>query len=217
MKAAIFDLDGTLVDSMGVWEKVDRSFLSKHGFAYDAYYTQKLKDMNYKQAAEFTIAYLHLDTTPEQLMDEWDAMAIWEYAHSVPLKPGAEALLYKLHAQGIPILLATVSTPRLYRAVLSHYHLLDLFCFITSPEMAHKGKDGPDLYLEAASFVGCEPKDCIVFEDILKGLKAAKQAGFITCAVEDESQMQDRAAIRETADYFVRDLAEADQLLFSSN
>lgn len=214
IRAAVFDLDGTLIDSMGVWERVDRAFLTAHGFAQDEFYIQSLKDMNYRECAEFTIRYLQVTMTPAELMQEWDDLAEWEYGHTIELKPGAKALLLKLKERNIPAVLATVSSSRLYEAVLKRFQVDTLFAGFTDEKAADKGKDHPDIYLQAASIAGTAPSHTIVFEDILKGIRSAGKAGFVTCAVEDPSQAADRDAIRQAADYYVRDLREADRLFF---
>ncbi len=209
IKAAVFDLDGTLIDSMGVWERVDRSFLSKHGFPQDEYYIEQLRNKNYREAVEFTLDYLKVDLTPEELMAEWDEMAIWEYGHSIPLKEGAHELLAYCKSKNMPIILATVSNPGLYETVLKRHDIYDYFTGFTSEEAADKGKSDPFIYLEAASIAGVTPGECIVFEDILKGIQSASSAGFVTCAVEDASQWKDRDQIKAAADLYVRDLTEA--------
>ena len=213
IKAAIFDLDGTLIDSMGVWERVDRSFLARHGFAEDENYIRALKDVNYRQAAEFTISYLGLDMTMEELFQEWNEMAAWEYGHTIDLKPGAGDMLRFCKDAGLPIVLATVSTKVLSKAVLERHGLYDLFTGSTDAAMADIGKGAPDIYLQAASIAGVRPEECIVFEDILKGIRSANAAGCVTCAFEDTSQASDKADLMKEADYYITSWQEGIQLL----
>ena len=194
---------------MGLWERVDRKFLSDHGFPQNEYYIRTLKDMNYRQAAQFTIEYLGISATEAELMQEWDRMAIDEYRHSVPLKEGAKELLLTFHEKKRPIILATVSSSYLYRAVLEATGIYGLFTGFVSDEVARIGKDKPDIYLNAASIAGVEPAHCMVFEDVLKGIRSAKEASFMTCAVEDASQERDRSALKEEADLYVQSLDEA--------
>ena len=88
-KGAIFDLDGTLLDSMGVWDQVDVDFLAKRGIEVPDDYMQKVAAMQFRQIAEYTIARFGLSDTPEALMEEWDHMARVMYATVVEAKPYA--------------------------------------------------------------------------------------------------------------------------------
>ncbi len=213
LRAAIFDLDGTLVDSMGVWERIDRAFLGRRGLPEDADYLAALKNMNYRRAAEYTIGRFGLTETPQDLMAEWDRMAVWEYGHTIPLKPGAKELLEELKQRGIPVALATVSGPALYNAVLKRHGIDRFFDAVTAADTGIRGKESPDVYLRAASLLRTEPERCVVFEDLLMGIQVASGAGFATCAVEDPSSETEREALRLAADYYVKDLREVIPLL----
>lgn len=212
-QGAIFDLDGTLIDSMGIWEAIDLEFLRKRGIPPDVEYTMALKNMNYTAAAEYTIRRFGLQETPEELMREWDEMAIWAYGHSISLKPGARGLLQELWKRHIPMALATASGPQLYEAVLKAHGIREYFQVITDVAHGVRGKDFPDIYLQAACKLRVPPESCMVFEDLLMGIRVAKQAGFQTCGVADFSSKTDWEIIRHTADDFVMDWQEAIELL----
>ena len=198
---------------MGVWERVDRSFLTRHGFEQDEVYIRALKNLNYRQCAEFTISYLGIDITPEQLFAEWNETAVWEYGHAIDMKPGAYEVLRYCKEQGVAIVLATVSDPKLSEAVLQRYGVYDWFTGFTDEASADKGKEHPDIYLQAAGIAGALPEECIVFEDILKGIRSAKRAGFITCAFEDASQEPDHSILQQEADHYIRNWDEGLKLL----
>lgn len=208
IRAAIFDLDGTLIDSMGVWERIDREFLRRRRLGDDPEYLAALKTMNYTKAADYTIKRFHLQEKPEDLMKEWDLMAEWEYGHSIPLKPGARELLAQLKGYGMPIALATVSGPALYNAVLKRHGIDVYFDAYTDAAMGVRGKEFPDIYLQAANLLKTPPEHCIVFEDILMGLEVSSRAGFVTCAVEDAASLSEKDAIKKAADYYVEDLSQ---------
>ena len=106
-KGAIFDLDGTLLDSMGVWDQVDVDFLAKRGFEVPDDYMQKVAAMQFRQIAEYTIARFNLSDTPEALMEEWDHMARVMYATVVEAKPYAREYLESLKASGAKLAVAT--------------------------------------------------------------------------------------------------------------
>ena len=91
-KGAIFDMDGTLLDSMGLWEEIDERFLKKRGIPLTPEYTEAMKRMGYNEGAKYTIQQYHLPETPEAIVEEWKEMAREAYAHQLKLKPGANVL-----------------------------------------------------------------------------------------------------------------------------
>ena len=203
IKGAIFDLDGTLVDSMGVWHRIDDEFLGRRGFPADESYKQAVKTMKYETAAHYTIERYGLSETPEEVMAEWDSMALHEYRYNIKCKPGAAEFLNELKKRGIKIALATVSHRALLEAVLKGNHIFELFDVLTDVSQVSRGKEEPDLYWFAAKQMELEPEECIVFEDVLLGIDSAKRGGFYTCGVKDHSSYAEELEIRRLADCFV--------------
>ena len=203
IKGAIFDLDGTLVDSMGVWHRIDDEFLGRRGFPADESYKQAVKTMKYETAAHYTIERYGLSETPEEVMAEWDSMALHEYRYNIKCKPGAAEFLNELKKRGIKIALATVSHRALLEAVLKGNHIFELFDVLTDVSQVSRGKEEPDLYWFAAKQMELEPEECIVFEDVLLGIDSAKRGGFYTCGVKDHSSYAEELEIRQLADCFV--------------
>ena len=203
IKGAIFDLDGTLVDSMGVWHRIDDEFLGRRGFPADESYKQAVKTMKYETAAHYTIERYGLSETPEEVMAEWDSMALHEYRYNIKCKPGAAEFLYELKKRGIKIALATVSHRALLEAVLKGNRIFELFDVLTDVSQVSRGKEEPDLYWFAAKQMELEPEECIVFEDVLLGIDSAKRGGFYTCGVKDHSSYAEELEIRRLADCFV--------------
>ena len=174
-KGAIFDLDGTLLDSMGVWDQVDVDFLAKRGFEVPDDYMQKVAAMQFRQIAEYTIARFGLSDTPEALMEEWDHMARVMYATVVEAKPYAREYLAALKASGAKLAVATSLPPMLREPAMKHVGIFDYFDDVVSVDDAGDvGKTEPDVYLLAASRLGIKPSDCTVFEDLLVGMRSAK-------------------------------------------
>ena len=203
MKGLIFDLDGTLVDSMGVWHRIDDEFLGRRGFPADETYKQAVKTMKYETAAHYTIERYHLSESPEEVMAEWDAMALHEYRYHIKCKPGAAEFLQDLKAKGMKLALATVSHRGLLEAVLKGNEIYELFDVLTDVSQVSRGKEEPDLYLFAADQMGLKPEECMVFEDVLLGINSAKRGGFYTCGVKDHSSNTEEMEIRHVADCFV--------------
>ena len=154
-KGAIFDLDGTLLDSMGVWDQVDIDFLSKRGIDVPDDYMTKVAAMQFRQIAEYTIARFSLTDTPEELMDEWDHMARVMYATVVEAKPYAREYLAQLKESGAKLAVATSLPPMLREPAMKHVGIFDYFDEVVSVDDAGDvGKDQPDVYLLARSRAG---------------------------------------------------------------
>ncbi len=200
--AAIFDLDGTLIDSNTVWEKVDRIFLNKRGIRCSDSFVHNLAAMTYEEAAE-AMRGLGVTETVAEIEAEFNALAVSEYRHSIFLKEGAAEYLTYLKGKGVKMAIATASPRELYEPVLRNnraYGFFDAFC---TTEQAGKSKDFPDVYLRAASELGTAPADCVVFEDVLKGIVSAKNAGMKTVGVYDKYSEEDIITIRTAADKFI--------------
>ena len=209
-KAAIFDLDGTLLDSMGVWDQVDIDFLGKRGIEVPTDYMIKVSSMQFQQIAEYTIARFGLKATPEALMQEWDDMARVAYSTTVEAKPGALDYLRDLKSAGAKIGVATSLPPQLREPALRHVGMLDMFDDIVSVDDANDvGKDQPDVYLLAAERLGAKPADCTVFEDLLVGIKSAKSVGMKVWAMHDDSSDADWPEICDIADGVLFDFHDA--------
>lgn len=209
-KAAIFDLDGTLLDSMGVWDQVDIDFLGKRGIEVPPDYMIKVSSMQFRQIAEYTIARFGLKDTPEELMQEWDDMVRVAYSTTVEAKPGALDYLRDLKSAGVKMGVATSLPPQLREPALRHVGMLDLFDDIVSVDDANDvGKDQPDVYLLTAERLGVKPADCTVFEDLLVGIKSAKSVGMKVWAMHDDSSDADWPEICDIADGVLFDFHDA--------
>ena len=204
----IFDLDGTLLDSLWVWIEVDEVFLSRRGLPILPDYAQSIAHLGFADAARYTIDRFGLAETPEQLMQEWYELARAAYRDRVPLKPHAEEFLCKLCAQGVHISAATSSEPELVLPCLDRLGITGLFDNITTIHEVNGDKSSPDIYLLAAERMQTAPNQCAVFEDILRGIQSAKSAGFYTVAVEEPASALDQTEIEHTADRYIHSFAE---------
>lgn len=185
IKGAIFDLDGTLFDSLWVWEEIDKRFLHKRGLEVPLGYAEAIGAMNFRLSAEYTIRLFGLDETPEALMKEWMEMAHSIYANEIKLKPLAKEFLLELYRRGVKLGIATSSTQDLYMPALENNEITDLFSVIMDTTET-RGKDFPDIYLAVAEKLKLAPSECVVFEDLPLAIKSAKSGGFKTVAVLDK-------------------------------
>lgn len=208
IKGAIFDLDGTLLDSLYVWEQIDIRFLEKRGFQATKDYTQAVTPLGFHKAAEYTIARFHLDETPEEVEKEWTEMAQQAYACEIMLKPNAMAYLTLLKSKGVKLGVATALRPESVEASLKHNGIHHMFDSFTMLHEVSRGKEFPDIYLLAAQKLQLAPAECIVYEDILAAVKGAKSGGFTVCGVYDSYAGHEWADIVNLSDFTVRDFAE---------
>lgn len=200
--AAVFDLDGTLIDSNPVWEKLDRIILGRRNIAADDVFFQKLTAMTYEDAAA-EIRKLGIDISADEFKDEINELAVYEYSQNIRLKDGAEKYLVYLKNNNIKITLATASPAELYEPVLKNNGVYDLFDAFTTTDEVGRSKDYPDIYIEAAKKIGVTPECCIAFEDVLKGVLSAKNAGMFSVGVYDESSAGCIDEIKKASDKFI--------------
>lgn len=185
IKGAIFDLDGTLFDSLWVWDEIDKRFLGKRGIEVPPDYSQAISAMGFKMSAEYTVKRFGLDEKPENLMTEWMDMSRDIYANEIKLKHRAKEFLLKLHSKGIKLGIATSSTSDLYMGALKNNGVDGLFSVIQDTTNI-RGKDFPDVYLAVARKFNLAPNECVVFEDLPVAIKSAKSGGFKTVAICDK-------------------------------
>ena len=216
-QGAIFDLDGTILDSMGVWRQIDVEFLGRRGISVPPDYLEAITPLGFDRAAEYAIGRFPLPASREEIVREWYLMAENAYRYQVELKEGAGEWLNRLKSLNIPLAVATSSDEALFVPALKRTGIYDCFdAFVTVKEVA-RGKGFPDIYEKAAGRIGCVPEQCVVFEDILQGIRGAKMGGFCAVAVYDEDSAHEEQAMRDAADYYIysfRQLLEGDPGLF---
>ena len=207
-KAAIFDLDGTIIDSMYVWEKVDRDFLTQRGIPVTKEYTDAVRGMFFETAAEYTRNTYGLNESVEQIVNIWLDMARAEYANHVRLKPYTREYLEYLKNKGIKLGMATSSNPYLLEPVLESNGIDGYFDEICYTSQVGKNKCHPDIYIYTARKLGVSEKNCIVFEDIPEGINGANKADMYTVAVYDAASKDREQYLRSVADRYIFDFSD---------
>ena len=181
----LFDFDGTLVDSNGVWERIDLEFLGRHGLTPTREYCDTVGRSIFPIAARFTRDYYHLDLTPQAIMDEWLDMARGEYEHHIPLKPGAAEYLAQCATRGEKMALLTACVPQLCRAALARHRLEGYFTQVIFVQEMGLEKSDPQVFLRAAAQLGTAPEACTVYDDSPSACAAARAAGMTVVGVYD--------------------------------
>lgn len=203
IKAAIFDLDGTLIDSMWVWEQIDVDYLKNRGFDKPKNLKEDINHLSFEQTAIYFKNTFNINESVEEIMNEWFNMAFNHYQNNVKLKSGAKKFLLKLKKTGIKIALATSNSNALLQCALKSNGIYELFDVITTTSEVERGKDFPDVYLLTAKKLDVKPENCIVFEDILAAIQGAKAAGMKVVGVYDEAAEHQKEEIIRLADKFI--------------
>jgi len=204
----IFDMDGSLVDSMWVWTAIDREFLGRHGYEVPEGFQKDLGGMSLKEMSYYFKKRFSLPASPEEIQEEWNRMAFYKYRHEVPLKPGAEALLAWLKERHIKAGIATSNSRKLAEALLESLGLSDYFHAVVTGDEVTKGKPDPEIYLKASRKMGADPDRCLVFEDIVPGLQAGLAAGMEVCSVWDRASAGKQQEKEALAHYSIRDFRD---------
>lgn len=213
IQAAIFDFDGTLADSLGVWNDIDIKFFENHAMALPPTYQSEVKSMDFDAAAAYTKKRYGFLESESEIIEQWRKMACDEYAYNIELKPGAGRFIAALANGGVKLGLATASGRELFEPMLKRCGVYDLFSAFVTTTQVGKDKSHPDVYIECAKRLHCPIKQCMVFEDLLASVLAAKSAGMYVTGVYDSHSAHDEKRIRAAADFYIDDYDAALQKL----
>ncbi|MFG6358074.1 MAG: HAD family phosphatase [Acetatifactor sp.] len=204
-KAFLFDLDGTLVDSMWIWKSIDIEYLGRYEIELPEDLQYCIEGMSFSETAVYFKERFSIPDSLEEMKADWNRMAWEKYTREVPLKSGIREFLALHRDRGVKMAVATSNSRELAEAVLATHGLTGFFdAIVTGCEVAH-GKPWPDIYLEAAARLGVNAGECLVFEDVVAGIQAGKSAGMQVAAVEDEYSLYQSREKRAMADYYIDD------------
>ena len=211
IRGAIFDVDGTLLDSMFIWDTIGEAYLRSIGYQPKENLNETFKNMSLHQAAHYYQTEYGVTQSIDEIMDGVNAMLERYYRFEVPLKPGVAELLERLRQDGVRLCIATATDRHLVEAALDRCGVLSCFGEIfTCNEVGH-GKDEPDIFEVALRFLGTRREETLVFDDALYAVRTAKEAGFPVAAVYDgHEKAQDQ--IRMLADVYLEELTQLDKI-----
>lgn len=214
IKGIIFDLDGTLIDSMGIWEEADRQLLLKHGVdpLSDPELSDKMKKYSVMEAAMHFVK-MGVKKSPEDIISEIEKTVSEKYESEIPLKPYVYDVLDELDRKGIRYCIATANYRSLTESVLKRFGLLERFEFIVSCAETGVKKDEKGFFERAAALLGTTPSETAVVDDSAHCIENAADSGFYTVFVYDELFSDDWEKNKGIADAAVKDLKEFVELI----
>ena len=204
----LFDLDGTLIDSNGVWVDVDVAFLEKRGLAYTPEYSHGVAHAIFPTAARFTREFFGLPDSPEEIMAEWLEMARRAYAEEIPVKPFARDFLEQEARKGERLAIVTACVPDLCRAVLEHHGLAGFFDEIVFAQEIGMEKRDPRFFDGVVKYLGVTASGCTLYDDAPGNCASAKAAGIRVVGVYDDFFAGSEDEMRKICDRYIRSFAE---------
>lgn len=202
-KAVIFDLDGTLIDSMEVWSKIDEEYLGSFGYEVPKNLQEEITHLTLTETANYFKDRFKIQDDTKEIISTWNNMALHHYSNDIKLKDSVIPFLDMLKDKGLKIALATSNSVPLLEAVLKNNNIYHYFDAITTTEEVKKAKDNPDIYLLSADKLNVSPKECLVFEDIVQAVKGAKLSGATVYAIHDKSSEHQKEELEKLADKYI--------------
>ena len=213
LQAAVFDMDGTLLDSMHIWDNVGPRALRKAGFDPEPDLHEKLKVMTFRDGAQYCKDRYHMPQTVDEIVEMTLSSVREFYHHQVQAKPGVLPFLSLLKMQGVGMYIATNTGRDLAEAGLRHAGLEGYFKgLLTCADVGAGKNDSPEIFLRAMRRLGGNLRNTVVFEDALHAIRTAKAAGFRVCAVYDPSAEAEQEEIQRLADTYVSSFQELTEM-----
>lgn len=204
----IFDLDGTLLDSNGVWLEVDHIFLSRRNKPYTKEFHDCVAHTIMPNAAVSVRKLLDLPESCEEIIAEWMELAKGQYGYTVELKPHVKEYLERCRAAGHRMAIFTACVPEHCEAALAHHGLNPYFERVIYAQELGADKRSPQIFREAVELLGVLPKDCVLFDDSLSACKAAKAAGMTVVGIYDDYFKDTEPDMRELCDQYISGFGE---------
>jgi len=203
MKAAIFDMDGTLLDSMNEWRKLNCSFVCEQGIELTPEQENDLLSMSGMMVVDYVKEHFGIETPFSVLLERSSRLMEAPYRRGLAPKDGALDYLARLRARGVKTVICTATPSRLMMIALNKANMISNLDFIYSTDMLTGSKADPAFYDGLCALIGEKKEDCVMFEDALYAMKGARGAGLGVVGVTDETNLRDREAIREICDVVI--------------
>lgn len=208
IKAIIFDMDGTLIDSLDVWAESDRIFLEELGLPYNTSVSQAMKKMHYNSACDYIKETYSLEMPSEEIGRRIMEIVKDSYMHTIPLKPNVYEYLTAQQKKGIKMCVATSNDKGLAVGALKNLGIYDMMEFVITSDEVGIGKETPAIFIKAAEMLGFEPSETLVLDDSVHAVESAKSGGFIVGGVYGGKFSDEFELIKKKADFTITDFGE---------
>ncbi|MBN2897393.1 MAG: HAD family phosphatase [Clostridia bacterium] len=208
IKAVIFDMDGTLIDSMWIWKQIDIDFLGERGHEFPEDLQKEIEGMSFTETAGYFKNRFNLTESLDELKSIWTDMAIELYRHEIGMKPGATKFLELMDRLNLPMGIGTSNSKDLAVEVLERNKVITYFKSIRTSCEVEKGKPSPDVFLKVADDLGVPPESCLVFEDTVAGAQAGKNAGMRVIGVMDALSIPHKAELLKIVERYIESYEE---------
>lgn len=208
VKLAIFDLDGTLIDSTGMWVNIDREFFRMFDRDVPEGYAKAISHIGLAAAAAFTKKEYGIPMSEEEIKATWRRLSLEQYENHIQLKPGAKEILARFYINGIPMAVATANSEDLYLPCLKRLGIYERFSYITDADKIKESKNSSKIYDIIAENFHVSPTETVVFEDSLTAMKTARNAGYFTIGIFDDHSTHSIEEAKSSCDIFVQDFKQ---------
>ena len=186
VKAVLFDLDGTLIDSLPFWRTINRSFFAKYNMDLPEGFIAKTNAMRFEETVAYSCSLVPQKIDVNEAINEWKKIAIEEYAKTIPLKDGALEYIKYVHSLGIDIYIVTSGEPIMYEPCMKRLGIWEYFKDVFSANLVGVGKASGKIYKYVLQKTGLKNDEVVLFEDALYAIQSANNLNILTIAIYDE-------------------------------
>ena len=208
IKGVIFDFDGTLLDSMNIWVHFEIEYLRSLGAEAKPGLAEVLRSLSSVEEAIYFQEEYGVTKSVDEIIAGRNALIGEKYRNSIPLKPGAMEVLELLRSRNIKMCVATATERELIGPAVERLNLNNYMEAVFTCEEVGVSKSSPDIFIQAAEFMGTDVSETLVVEDALYAIKSAKKAGFIVAGIYDASSEDHKEEIKSLSDYYWMDFGE---------
>lgn len=208
IKLFLFDLDGTILDSLKIWNDIDLLFFKNHNLIMGEDYHIDIAPLTLEETATYTKNTYKLDIDEEQIMKEWSDLAIKEYAENVNLKKGVKEFLDYLKNKNVHLAIATSCNEEMFKPCLERYGIVSYFEHFYTSQNLKINKSNTNFFKEILNEYKIEPDQILFFEDSLASMKCAKSLGFNVVAVMDKKWEKQKEEIIASSDDQIEDFSQ---------
>ncbi len=205
---AIFDLDGTLIDSTSLWSEIDRNFFLRRGMEIPPHYNEEIAHVGLDKAANITRTKYFPNEKEEDIIKEWKDMSLKAYQNDIPLKEHGDELLKLLKEKGVKLAIATANSKELYEPCLKRLGVWDYFDFVIDVNSTKEGKNSSEIYDMASSKFNLKSENVVIFEDLYEAIMTSYNANYLTIAMYDKHSIRNVEIIKDKSHLFIENFQE---------